>query len=243
MLTGPIPVTEKVLKRAGMKKKRHRPVRAQRGLRLGGAALHAGARHSARQDQRQRRRHRHGPSARRHRRDDPRHRARRTGAHAATRPRWSRSASASAWAPRRSSSGSDAEDRYRQGAGRRSDHLSAASSTRWSRAVAQTARRRAPASRNSASTSAPGSGPAPRRRCATGTKRKTSSSICSRANSCCVEDERRDGAQARRLRGLEGGRRRTGHQPGQSHQTATPLYHRNRHARRRASARIIPTST
>ena len=80
MLTGPIPVTEKVLKKAGMTIERHRSVGAQRGLRLGGAALHAGARHSARQDQRQRRRHRHGPSARRHRRHDPRHRARRIGA-------------------------------------------------------------------------------------------------------------------------------------------------------------------
>ena len=43
MLTGPIPVTEKVLKKAGMTIERHRSVRAQRGLRLGGAALHAGA--------------------------------------------------------------------------------------------------------------------------------------------------------------------------------------------------------
>ncbi len=60
--------------------RRHRSVRAQRGLRLGGAALHAGVRHSARQDERLWRRHRHGPSARRHRRDDPRHRARRAGA-------------------------------------------------------------------------------------------------------------------------------------------------------------------
>ena len=45
MLTGPVPVTEKVLKKAGMTVKRHRPVRAERGVRLGGAALHAGARH------------------------------------------------------------------------------------------------------------------------------------------------------------------------------------------------------
>ena len=45
MLTGPIDVTEKVLKKAGMTIKRHRPVRAERGVRLGGAALHAGARH------------------------------------------------------------------------------------------------------------------------------------------------------------------------------------------------------
>ena len=45
MLTGPIDVTEKVLKKAGMKLDGHRPVRAQRGLRLGRAALHAGLRH------------------------------------------------------------------------------------------------------------------------------------------------------------------------------------------------------
>ena len=80
MLTGPIPVTEKALKKRRHEHERHRPVGAQRGLRLGGPALHAGARHPARQDQRQWRRHRHGPSARRHRRHDPRHRARRAGA-------------------------------------------------------------------------------------------------------------------------------------------------------------------
>ena len=88
MLTGPVPVTEKVLKKAGMKIKRHRPVRAERGVRLGRAALHAGVRHSARQDQRQRRRDRDGPSARRDRRDDPRHRARRAGAAQSSTPRW-----------------------------------------------------------------------------------------------------------------------------------------------------------
>jgi acetyl-CoA C-acetyltransferase len=58
----------------------HRPLRTERGLRVGGAALHAAARHRARQDERQRRRHRHGPSARRHRRHDPRHAARRARA-------------------------------------------------------------------------------------------------------------------------------------------------------------------
>ena len=46
----------------------HRSVRTQRSVRLRRAALHEGARHSARQDQCERRRHRHGPSARRHRR-------------------------------------------------------------------------------------------------------------------------------------------------------------------------------
>ena len=39
MLTGPVDVTEKVLQRAGMSDRRHRPLRDQRGLRLGGAAL------------------------------------------------------------------------------------------------------------------------------------------------------------------------------------------------------------
>ena len=43
MLTGPIDVTKKVLEKAGMTARRHRPVRAQRGVRLGRAALHAGA--------------------------------------------------------------------------------------------------------------------------------------------------------------------------------------------------------
>ena len=43
MLTGPIDVTRKLLKRSGMIARRHRPDRDQRGLRLGGAALHAGA--------------------------------------------------------------------------------------------------------------------------------------------------------------------------------------------------------
>jgi len=41
----------------------------KRGVRLGRAALHAGAEHSARQDQRRGRRDRDGPSARRDRRE------------------------------------------------------------------------------------------------------------------------------------------------------------------------------
>ncbi len=77
MLTGPVDVTKKLLKKAGMSALRHRPLRAQRGLRLGRAALHAGLRHPARQDQCLRRRHRARPSARRHRCHDPRHGARR----------------------------------------------------------------------------------------------------------------------------------------------------------------------
>ena len=46
MLTGPIPVTEKVLQEGRHDDQGHRPVRAERGVRLGGAALHAGVRHS-----------------------------------------------------------------------------------------------------------------------------------------------------------------------------------------------------
>ena len=59
----------------------HRSVRIERGVRLGGAALHPGLRHRQRQDQRQWRRDRARPSARRHRRDDFGYRARRTRAH------------------------------------------------------------------------------------------------------------------------------------------------------------------
>ncbi len=80
MLTGPVDVTEKLLKRSGMTLGGHRPVRAERGLRGRRPALHAGARHRPRQDKRQWRRDRDGPSARRDRRDDPRHAARRDGA-------------------------------------------------------------------------------------------------------------------------------------------------------------------
>ena len=44
MLTGPVPVTEKILRESGMDDRRHRPLRGQRGLRRRGAALHAGLR-------------------------------------------------------------------------------------------------------------------------------------------------------------------------------------------------------
>ncbi len=80
MLTGPVDVTKKVLKRAGMTIAGHRSVRGQRSLRLRGAAVHAGVRCRRRQDQRERRRDRHGPSARRDRRDDSRHGDRRARA-------------------------------------------------------------------------------------------------------------------------------------------------------------------
>ena len=88
MLTGPVEVTRKVLKTRRHAGQGHRSFRAQRGLRLGGVALHAGVRHRPRQDQRQWRRHRDGPPARRDRRHDLRHRARRAGARVACKPRW-----------------------------------------------------------------------------------------------------------------------------------------------------------
>ncbi len=90
-----------------MTHRRHRPVRGQRGLRRGGAALHAGVRRRRRPGQRQRRVHRDGPSARRDRRDDPRDRARRAGAHRARARRSRRCAWRAGWARRRSSSGCD----------------------------------------------------------------------------------------------------------------------------------------
>jgi acetyl-CoA C-acetyltransferase len=77
MLTGPAPASEKARRHVGG---RHRPVRVERGVRRGRAALHADPQDAARQDQRERRRDRHGPSAGRHRRDDPRHAARRARA-------------------------------------------------------------------------------------------------------------------------------------------------------------------
>ena len=45
MLTGPVDVTKKVLEEGRHEARRHRSDRGQRGLRLGGAALHAGLRH------------------------------------------------------------------------------------------------------------------------------------------------------------------------------------------------------
>lgn len=80
MLTGPAPATRKALAKAGLEGGRHRPVRSQRGVRLGGDEIHEGHGRGGKQGQRQRRRHRHGPSARRHRLHHPRHAARRTGA-------------------------------------------------------------------------------------------------------------------------------------------------------------------
>src|SRR6201990_788391 len=65
----------KAVRALGHEEVGHRPVRTERSLRLGGAALHPGFRHRQRQDQRQWRRHCARSSPRRHRRDDFGHRA------------------------------------------------------------------------------------------------------------------------------------------------------------------------
>ena len=92
--------------------RRHRPLRDQRGFRLGRAALPPGVRPRRQQGQRQRRRDRDGPSARRDRRDDPRHGARRARAHRQEHGAHHACASAAAWAPPRSSSASDRETEF-----------------------------------------------------------------------------------------------------------------------------------
>ena len=81
MLTGPIPSTEKALAKAGHVRRRHRPVRGQRGLRLGRAGLGEGAQGRPRQDQRQRRRHRPRSPPRRLRHQAHGHAAQRARAH------------------------------------------------------------------------------------------------------------------------------------------------------------------
>ena len=58
MLTGPADVTREGAEARRHDDGRHRSLRTQRSLRLGRAALHARDEHSARQDQRERRRHR-----------------------------------------------------------------------------------------------------------------------------------------------------------------------------------------
>ncbi len=60
--------------------RRHRPVRTERGVRVGGAEVPEGPQHPGREAQRQRRRHRDGPPAGRHRRHDHRHHGRRARA-------------------------------------------------------------------------------------------------------------------------------------------------------------------
>ena len=67
----------------------HRPVRGERGVRLGGAAVRRGARHRGGPAQRQRRGDRDGPPPRRHRRDDPGHPGRRARAPGRRTAAWS----------------------------------------------------------------------------------------------------------------------------------------------------------
>ena len=80
MLTGPIDVTEKVLKRAKMKLKDIDLIEVNEAFAAVVLALPAGVQGQPGQGQRQRRRDRDGASARRHRRHDPRHRDRRARA-------------------------------------------------------------------------------------------------------------------------------------------------------------------
>ena len=61
-------------------RRRHRPVRAERGVRVGRPEVPEGPEHPRREAQRQRGRHRDGPPAGRHRRHDPRHHGRRARA-------------------------------------------------------------------------------------------------------------------------------------------------------------------
>ena len=81
MLTGPEFVANKVLQRAGMTRDDIDLFELNEAFASVVLRFMQALEHSARQDQRQRRRHRHGPPARRHRRHDPRHGARRAGAH------------------------------------------------------------------------------------------------------------------------------------------------------------------
>ena len=60
---GPVPAVRKLLAKAGLKHRPDRSVRGQRGLRLAGAVLPARAGAAAGPGERQRRRHRPGPSA------------------------------------------------------------------------------------------------------------------------------------------------------------------------------------
>ena len=79
MLTGPGPGQPQGAGQGRPHRRRHRSLRGQRGVRGRAHAVHARDGRAAREGQRQRRRHRHGPPAGRHRGDDPRHAARRAG--------------------------------------------------------------------------------------------------------------------------------------------------------------------
>ena len=87
--------------------RRHRPVRAERGVRVRGAEVPEGPEHPRREAQRQRRRHRDGPPAGRHRRHDRRTPWSTSSSAAAPAARWSPCASAAAWASPPSSSESE----------------------------------------------------------------------------------------------------------------------------------------
>ena len=68
MLTAPIPATQKALKKSGLRARRHRRVRGQRGVRPGAAGVAEGYRRRREEAQPQRRRDRARPPARRIRR-------------------------------------------------------------------------------------------------------------------------------------------------------------------------------
>ncbi len=80
MLNAPVPAIRKVLAKAGLDDRRHRPLRDQRGVRRRGREGDPRPRARPRQGQRQRRRHRARPPDRRHRLDADRHHGRRAGA-------------------------------------------------------------------------------------------------------------------------------------------------------------------
>ncbi len=77
MLTGPTPGLEEGARRRRSDRRRHRPVRDQRGIRVRRAQVPKGPEHPRREAQRQRRCHRDGSPARSHRRHDHRHHDRR----------------------------------------------------------------------------------------------------------------------------------------------------------------------
>ena len=116
MLTGPVPVTEKVLATAGMTIDDIDLFEVNEAFAAVVLRFLQAFDLERRPGQRQRRRDRHGPSAGRDGRDDPRDRARRAGADAARARRSRRSAWRAGWARRRSSRGCE-HGRDRSGAG------------------------------------------------------------------------------------------------------------------------------